>query len=600
MNPINAVKQWPMKLAYAIMKANWADQLVDAHTYNMEYLGGGLAKPAKNSFLVFKSVDFISKHVASIPLEFYVGDKRIEETNPYTSLFLLPNERQTLKGLIAETAAYYTLYGEAFWWMGREDRFTPGLPEKIVAINPRNLKPKLNEEGTQLIGWEYNDDGRTEMYFNHELIQFKNVNVYDQLRGASPLDAADIEIKSDYKAGQWNEAFYENNTTPSTKLTVPKNMSVPDMKKLIKEINQVHKGQKKHGKILVLKDNMKLEALGLNQREMDFINSRKFNRDNILVTFGIPKVVVGYTEGINMATAKMQESNYWRDTIQPTTVNFEDKINMFLLNLEMNGVKINNFRVKFNYTDIEPLHEALDMQVKTAKEMMSMGSTRKEVYKRFNFKIETDDELADKRFISSNLKPAEQAVVAIEPVKNVKIFDVTESVDSLFVSEYKGIGANFRSFFRKQRGKVLRSLNKSETLDSKKLKIIFDSEENRLFKDMESDIIGIDKRIASIFRKSIDKSADNSLRKEFLAEIIAISGQYNKDMYKILSKTLADSKDMFQSTKDIYNKIDNNCKNIGKEYSTIVINLMFKEYYNANDIDNSLRYYIQTGDIKDG
>ena len=67
------------------------------------------------------------------------------KTGPLYDLFRRPNTALSRYDLWKETAAWWHIEGEAFWWFGPD--YAGGLPKRIYVLNPR----KLQHEG-EVIG----------------------------------------------------------------------------------------------------------------------------------------------------------------------------------------------------------------------------------------------------------------------------------------------------------------------------------------------------------------------------------------------------------------------------------------------------------------
>lgn len=75
----------------------------------------------------------------------------------------------------------------------------------------------------------------------------------------------------------------------------------------------------------------KYQQIALSQREMDFIESMKFTRDDILVAFKVPKPIVAVTDDVNRANAETAQEIFLSETIIPEVRRFIDKINEELI-----------------------------------------------------------------------------------------------------------------------------------------------------------------------------------------------------------------------------------------------------------------------------
>lgn len=64
---------------------------------------------------------------------------------------------------------------------------------------------------------------------------------------------------------------------------------------------------------------------------MDFVESRRFTRDEVFAIFKVPKSIAGIAEDANRATAMVAESIFYKICILPLATMVEEKINKELL-----------------------------------------------------------------------------------------------------------------------------------------------------------------------------------------------------------------------------------------------------------------------------
>lgn len=572
---------------------NWADQLVDAWTYNADNMYGGksLAYPAKKSFLVYRIVDLVSKNVASIPLEYYVGKRKIEGITPFTSIFEMPNNYQTRKDLIEETAAFFTLYGESFWWLSGIDDLSK---LQIYVLDPRMMIAVTDTETDELIGWKYTAGNKQIPLSKDEVLQFKNTNVYNRYRGLSPLDALSVEIMTHYQASEWNKNFIENGTVFSNIIQVPDRMTKSEMKKMLNEINQVHAGSKKNYKNIIIKESMKINKASMTKLEMDFVESDKLTRDNILAGWSMPKSMLAYSEDLNRATADRYTANYWQNTVIPIPLEIQDKMNHLLLKLQLDRQVVRGSRIKFNFGDIEALWYNIDVKTKAAFDLMKMGSTREEAFSRFNLAVPTDDTMAkDQRFMSKLLvpykedgelqtQPASAPASPDEPVITDDFTQITQKLAEFRDLKSKEFKKRLELFFKKQQAKILRKIDKN-TLD---LEIVFNQEQKRAFDQFKDEILDIHENLNKIldFKYKLVEIDDNFVEKVTNASIKQIMA---KDE---VIKCLIDTDDQFQAVKDVYNKID--VKDLSKNFTEVIMNLLLLKYDDFQK-DVEKKYYLE-------
>jgi HK97 family phage portal protein len=138
---------------------------------------------------------------------------------PLYELFRRPNNLISGYDLWKETAAWWYLEGEAYWWAGPD--YSGGIPKELFVLDPRRLRNEsynMGDSAEVFRGtnrrWFY-DTGRDSIpILNDELIQFRDWNPWNPVRGVNPLAALALELEQDYFANKANSQLLKNNAIP--------------------------------------------------------------------------------------------------------------------------------------------------------------------------------------------------------------------------------------------------------------------------------------------------------------------------------------------------------------------------------------------------
>lgn len=433
---------------------------------------GNMTKPMQQSYVVYACVNLISNTAPNAPLVFYRGTEKLPESDPLNRLFMKPNKHTSYYELMSLTAMFYTLYGEAFWYLNESAGQATGLskiPAEIIVIDPRGMKEVLYDNRT-LKGWLFNNKVSLT---TDEVIHFKSNNPYDPYRGLSPLDAIKFELKSDYSAAQYNYAFFENGSTvPFVITTHPDdNTSDKEIMKTAKMWDNQHKGVSKAHKIAVLRGGMDVKTLGLSQREMDFIESRNMNRDIILETFGIPKTIFGADSKINSrANSEVQEKIFWEIGIKPFLLRVQAKLNSEFLYFIDPTVK-----AKFDFTKVQALQNIYKEDVDSYWRLIQAGISRNEANERFDLGFPNDPEHGDeKRYMMNLIEVDEESRFQTPPpakelgnkeIETIKKTKRQSQYRKVFLRHHllleRKLKKKIYDFFEMQKNQVLKVIHKS-------------------------------------------------------------------------------------------------------------------------------------------
>ena len=283
---------------------------------------------------------------------------------PLYDLFRRPNDSLCRYDLWKETAAWWHIEGEAFWWFGPE--YSGGIPKELYLLNPRKLQ--LEGEGLELHSdlkikrrrWFYNTGTELVPILSDELIHFKDWNPWNPLRGVNPLVSLALELEQDYYANKANSTLLKNNAIPQGLLKTDQTLR-PEEADAIEKRWESKYGQVKAGrKIAVLGKGTSFEALSFNPDVVKLFELKRWNLYTILAKYGIPPRVANISDrstALSGKDTKEQHSAFWKYTLIPTLRQFEQILeSQFFMRFNLKEAG------RFDLWDIPELQENEDAQ----------------------------------------------------------------------------------------------------------------------------------------------------------------------------------------------------------------------------------------------
>jgi HK97 family phage portal protein len=284
------------------------------------------------SVYVYACVDKIAKYTATIDLSLHEiinskGDTRELEVHPALDLLYKFNPVQTRSEFLRTTIINKKLTGKAYWYKVRNDR------GDVVEL--WNLRPDLVVVNKDADGMVINysislNGGATKSIPADDIISLRDPNPLDIFDGMSPIQPARSRIETEHNASEYQKNFFLNNARPDAFLKTQDNLSDEQAGQIYDAWEERHGGKGKNSKIGILEGGMEYQQVSLSQREMDYIESMKFTRDDILVAFGVPKSVVT-TDDVNRANAEAGMMMFIAQTIKPEMQQIIEVLNEFLL-----------------------------------------------------------------------------------------------------------------------------------------------------------------------------------------------------------------------------------------------------------------------------
>lgn len=325
-----------------------------------------LTKPYIQHPVFYAGVRAKARNVAQVPLLLYHrgSDKVFEnENHPVVKLLNSVNPFMSKYQLKESIVTCLDIFGEA---MVVKDRETAqgGVPVFLWPRNPDEFVPQFR--GQEFVAWEWSTNGMKIYLYPDEVIQFKYYNPYDQIRGLSPVKALETGLAADWAAIKYNKRFFDNDGTPGAVFSTEQQLSDAQYDRLKHDLINSRKGVDHAFRAMLLDGGVKLSNTPPNNRDMQFLENRKFSREEIAMILGVPKPELQLYEDINYATSRSADLSFWKKTLIPLMTLIEDKLNQDLLNPL-------GFEASFDTRSIDVLNEDLIQKADAASKFWSMG-----------------------------------------------------------------------------------------------------------------------------------------------------------------------------------------------------------------------------------
>lgn len=343
---------------------------------------GGVGDHAEiyvSSVWVYAAINTIARNISQVPFVFQRKEGRLKEDTPMTKLFEKPNEWQGFGQFMEALVSWLHVRGEVVIVLNRGS--DAELPSEMVVMDSSDFQPKLRENGT-LAGWIFTNANGVEIpMMKHKVMFIRFWNPLDPLRGLSPIEAARSGITQDAIANTFNTNFFANSGAPSGVIEIDQNLSDQEFERVVKQYEDNHGGAQRTHKMLILEGGAKFKPTVFTQRDMEFLSQKKWNRDETLAAFGVPKSEVGISEeGANLAIVKIQAREFWLKNLIPKMdlIAWEFWTQVFS--------KINGGRTwaEFDISGIAALQAEFNEKVKTARSLWEMGYTMNQLNKRLD------------------------------------------------------------------------------------------------------------------------------------------------------------------------------------------------------------------------
>lgn len=266
------------------------------------------------------------------------------------------NSFNTFNGLLTETSSFLSLDGNDFWYLPRGE--VTNKPTEIWNLNPTKITVVKSKEKV-IAGYTMRSASGGKIPLDiDEVIHFRRFNPISRYRGMGTVQASAQAIDADQYSAKWNTNFFYNSAMPSSVLETDEELTDEQYKRLKEQWDSRFRGLDNSHKMAVLQGGLKYKPAQLSQKDMDYLNQRKFSRDEILAMFKVPKPIIGITEDVNRANAEASEYVFSKRVIKPKMQFIVDHLNEFLL--PMFEMKQNEWRFVFD----DPVPENRDLELK--------------------------------------------------------------------------------------------------------------------------------------------------------------------------------------------------------------------------------------------
>jgi HK97 family phage portal protein len=312
------------------------------------------------------AVNILIRNIARADFVIKKGGNDVTSGSLY-NLFRRPNLTLSRFDLWKETAAWWHIEGEAFWWFGPD--YAGGMPAEIYVLNPR----KLQHEGEGIGSLKNNIKNNTRRWFYHagteiipiladEIIHFRDWNPWNPIRGVNPLASLALELEQDYYANKANSQLLKNNAIPQGVLKTEQTLRPEEADQLERRWESKYGAVRAGRKIAVLGKGTSFEPLSFTPEVVKLFELKRWNLYTILAKYGIPPRVANINDKTTSLSGKdtaEQHSAFWKYTLIPILRQFEQILeSQFFMRFGLKETGV------FDLWDIPELQDSEDAQSK--------------------------------------------------------------------------------------------------------------------------------------------------------------------------------------------------------------------------------------------
>jgi HK97 family phage portal protein len=267
------------------------------------------------------------------------------------------NPNDTFVEILDDITRDVYVFGNAFIELVRDAR---GTPRELWNLDATTMRVRADEHGA-IQGYvqvpRYATRGASQVDFGAlDVIHLKLGTKGSTLYGLSPLVSLILPITVDKFAQIYNRAFFLNGAKIRGAFIMKD--ATPEQVERNREYLQARaKNPDLAHADLVLEGAIEFKQIGVNQKDMEFLQLREFTRNEILAVYGVPpsKVSIIETGNIGAGTGEQQTQTFYEETILPHQMRVAEKITKHIIR---QGFGITDWAFQFNKRSIDEKDQA--------------------------------------------------------------------------------------------------------------------------------------------------------------------------------------------------------------------------------------------------
>lgn len=253
----------------------------------------------------------------------------------------------TMRAWYREIMEDASIVGNAYYYI--EKSLGNGKPLGLCRVDPRTMTAVTDKYGT-LIRWIQRAGADMVDFKPEEIVHFvtqkdKNSTVY----GISPMEPILWDVRTDLAAMISNYALFENDGVPAAMYVFEDEMSEEQIKIAVEKLKREMRGAENRHRSIAMQGLKEVKTVSITNKDMEFSTLRRLTTEKVCAAYGVPKTLLGYTDGVNYSSNDGQDKKFWEGTIQPYEEQLEEFINRKVLPL----LGIVDLNLKFNPRDFD-------------------------------------------------------------------------------------------------------------------------------------------------------------------------------------------------------------------------------------------------------
>lgn len=244
------------------------------------------------------------------------------------------------------------------------------VPRELWPVDPAGfeaIRKTPSDPRSPVVGWR--DTLTKRLYPVDQVMVHRTISRLERDRGLGPMEVAKVTAEADYLAARYQRNFIGNDCNPSAWATTERPLTDDEFEQVREHMRQQLQGIDKAGGFKLIEGVKGFQLSNLTHRDMQFLEGRAAMKEEICMTFGVPKSLLSATEATNYATAMAQKRSFWEETVIPLLRRYEDAWYQCILgSREARGAW-----VEFDTSRVQALQEDMNARVDRFDKLVARG-----------------------------------------------------------------------------------------------------------------------------------------------------------------------------------------------------------------------------------
>ena len=288
---------------------------------------------------VYSCVRILAEAVAGLPLNLYryTGDGGKEKAIDHPLYLLLhdePNPEMSSFVFRETLMTHLLLWGNAYAQVIRNGK---GEVVALYPLMPNKMTVDRDERGQLYYSYQRGNDeavrskDQTVILRPPDVLHIPGLG-FDGLVGYSPIAMAKNAIGMAIACEEYGAKFFANGAAPGGVLEHPG--TIKDPQRVRESWQSTFGGSGNANKIAVLEEGMKYTPIGISPEQAQFLETRKFQINEIARIFRVPPHMVGDLEKSSFSNIEQQSLEFVKYTLDPWVVRWEQSLTRSLLSTD--------------------------------------------------------------------------------------------------------------------------------------------------------------------------------------------------------------------------------------------------------------------------